>query len=214
MIPMGNPQRDSIISATAARAARQTRSASLTNSRSRPQEARPVECEDTAELQSLLKSLNDALTAELVCAFLRRDNRRWYAEYGGSASSAESGARCGADLDLADRLAERIVQLGGHPEFALDVLEGHGHEESKSPRPINDRLSSDLAAERTAAALHQELMARLGTSDPATSSLLYEFLLADEVHVSSLSSLWWSCQRGQENLPIKYELSALGARKD
>jgi hypothetical protein len=57
-------------------------------------------------------------------------------------------------------------------------------------------------------------MARLGTSDPATSSLLYEFLLADEVHVSSLSSLWWSCQRGQENHPIKYELSALGARKD
>ena len=133
------------------------------------EEAGPVAVDGTPELQSLLKSLNDALTAQLICAFLRRDNRRWYAEYGGGASSAESGARCCADLDLANRLAERIVQLGGHPEFALDVLDGHGRGECKAHMPLSDRLSSDLTAERTAAALHHELMARLGTSDLAVT---------------------------------------------
>jgi bacterioferritin len=158
--------------------------------------------------QSLFKSLNAALTAEIVCAFRRRENRRWYAEYGGTPPVAESGARCGSDLELADRLAERIVQLGGHPEFALDVLAVPSYGDTKLHKPINDRLSSDLVAERMAVALHQELMAQLGTSDLATSRLLYEFLLADEVYVSSLSELWWSCQVAQENRPIEYAPTA------
>jgi bacterioferritin len=186
----------------------------LTRATARSGETEPLASAESAELQCLLKSLNDALTAELVCAFLRRNNCRWYAEYGRGATSAEVRARCDADLALADRLAERIVQLGGHPEFAPDVLDAHNYKESKSRKPSNDRLSSDLAAERTAAALHQELMARLGTSDLATSRLLYEFLLADEVHVRSLSELWWSCQGGQENHPIEYEQGASSARRD
>jgi bacterioferritin len=164
-------------------------------------------------VQSLLKSLNDALTAELVCAFRRRDNRRWYAEFGGAASSVKSGARCCADFELADRLAERIVQLGGHPEFALDVLDVHGHGDSKSRTPINDRLSSDLAAERTAVAIHQEVMARLGTTDLETSRLLYEFLLADEVYMSSLSELWWSCQREPDDHAQEHALGPPGVRE-
>jgi bacterioferritin len=166
----------------------------MTSAAGRSDEAAQVAPAESAGLQLLLKSLNAALTSELVCAFLRRGNRRWYAEYDGSASIAESAVRCGADFDLADRLAERIVQLGGHPEYALDVLDPHGPGESNPQMSINDRLSSDLTAERMAVALHQELMAQIGTSDPATSRLLYEFLLADEVHMSSLSLLWWSCQ--------------------
>src|ERR1700678_1285871 len=168
---------------------------------------------ESAAVQSLLKSLNYALTAELVCAFRRRDNRRWYAEFGGAASSAKSGARCRADFELADRLAERIVQLGGHPEFALDVLDVHGHGDSKSRTPINDRLSSDLAAERTAVAIHQEVMARLGTTDLATSRLLYEFMLADEVDVSSLSELLWSCQRGEDDPAMELALGPSGVQE-
>jgi bacterioferritin len=157
----------------------------------------------TPELRALLNVLNEALTAELVCAFRRRENRRWYAEYSGRVSNAEDAARCSADFELADRLAERIVQLGGHPEFALDLLEVSGQADSNLHASINDRLSSDLAAERIAAALHQEIMARLGTTDSTTSGLLYEFLLADEVHLSSLSELWWSCQRGPEDQPVQ-----------
>jgi len=157
----------------------------------------------TAEPRSLLNDLNDALTAELVCAIRRRENRRWYAEYCGRVSIAEDAARCSADFELADRLAERIVQLGGHPEFALDILEVSSQSDSNLHASINDRLSSDLAAERIAAALHQELMARLGTTDITTSGLLYEFLLADEVHLSSLSELWWSCQKGLEDQPME-----------
>jgi bacterioferritin len=178
--------------------------ASLTTQASGRLETNPVEPAQITELQSLLNDLNDALTAELVCAFRRRNNRRWYAQYGGRSSNAAPGARCSADFELADRLAERIVQLGGHPEFAPDVLDADGRGKSKLPTPINDRLSSDLAAERMAVALHQELMARLGTGDLSTSRLLYEFLLADEVHMSSLSELWWSCQEGWEDYPIGY----------
>lgn len=175
--------------------------------------AAPTAPASSSGLQSLLKSLNDALTAELVCAFRRRDSHHWSAE-SGTAATSESAARCHADFERADRLAERIVQLGGHPEFALDVLDVHVYGEANFHTPLDRRLSLDLAAEQVAARLHQELIVRLGTSDPGTSGLLHEFLLSDAEHIDALSKLRRSPQRKQRNYPIKYARSTSGVSSD
>jgi hypothetical protein len=79
------------------------------------------------------------------------------------------------------------VQLGGHPEFALEALNQSAPEESNNLAPKAETMFRDLSAERTAASLHRRLLMRLGDSDPETSRLLCELLVADEAQLVLLS---------------------------
>ena len=157
-------------------------------SRSRPlEELSSLAPEGSAELQRLFKSLNEVLTAELICAFRRRDRRRTALKFVSAHKPADIGFRLQAEFYLADRIAERIVQLGGHPEFALEALNQSAPEESNNLAPKAETMFRDLSAERTAASLHRRLLMRLGDSDPETSRLLCELLVADEAQLVLLS---------------------------
>ena len=75
----------------------------------------------------ILKLLNDALATELVCVL--RYKRHYYTAQGLASPqiAAEFLEHAHEESAHADRLAERIVQLGGEPDFAPDGLSARSH---------------------------------------------------------------------------------------
>jgi bacterioferritin len=167
-----------------------------------------LEVDNSAEQRSLFKSLNEALTAELICALRRRQRQRLALQ---SARSAATGTelQVWTDFELANRLAERITQLGGHPELAPENLGATDHGESVSHVPMMERVAADLAAERAAAVLYRKLLMRLRLIDPGTSILLCELLVEGEEQVRMLSELRQVHQRAVADggVPTPLELS-------
>ncbi|VTL98288.1 bacterioferritin [Pseudomonas aeruginosa] len=71
----------------------------------------------SADRQTVLRLLNEALATELVC-FLRY-KRHYFMATGLKASiaAAEFLEHANQEMQHADQLAERIMQLGGEPDF-------------------------------------------------------------------------------------------------
>ena len=70
-----------------------------------------------ADRATVIKLLNEALATEIVCVL--RYKRHFYMAQGPHAAAAkeEFSEHATAELSHADRIAERIVQLGGAPDF-------------------------------------------------------------------------------------------------
>jgi bacterioferritin len=89
----------------------------------------------------------------------------------------------------ADRLAERIVQLGGEPDFEPDTLSARSHAQYVPGRTLVDMIREDLVAERIAIDSYRQLIGYLGERDPTTRRLIEEILAVEEQHADELSDL-------------------------
>jgi bacterioferritin len=89
----------------------------------------------------------------------------------------------------ADQLAERIVQLGGSPNFAPDELTRRSHSQYVEGKDLLDMLKEDLIAERIAIDSYAEMIRYLGDDDPTTRRLLESILAVEEEHADDITSL-------------------------
>ena len=81
----------------------------------------------SADREEILRLLNESLATELVCVL--RYKRHYFMASGLKASVAadEFLEHANQEMEHADKLAERIVQLGGEPEFNPDLLSKNAH---------------------------------------------------------------------------------------
>jgi bacterioferritin len=86
-------------------------------------------------------------------------------------------------------LAERIVQLGGEPDFAPDSLSSRSHAEYVAGGSLAEMIKEDLVAERIAIDSYRETIQYLGDLDPTTSRMLKEILAVEEKHADDLADL-------------------------
>ena len=89
----------------------------------------------------------------------------------------------------ADQIAERIVQLGGEPNFSPDGLSSRSHAEYVEGETLVDMIEEDLVAERIAIDSYREMVAYLGNDDPTTRRMLEDILAMEERHADDLASL-------------------------
>ena len=89
----------------------------------------------------------------------------------------------------ADQLAERIVQLGGEPNFSPEGLTLRSHAEYVEGTSLVDMIREDLVAERIAIESYRDLIRYLGAGDPTTRRLIEEVLAVEEEHADDLLSL-------------------------
>jgi bacterioferritin (cytochrome b1) len=68
----------------------------------------------------------------------------------------------------ADALAERIVQLGGEPNFSPDGLQHRSHSEYTEGRSLEDMIRENLVAERIAIDSYRQMIEYIGGDDPTT----------------------------------------------
>jgi len=87
----------------------------------------------------------------------------------------------------ADRIAERIVQLGGEPDFDPKGLSDRSHAEYVAGTDIKSMLHEDLVAERIAIQTYAEMARYIGDSDPTTRRIMEEILAVEEEHADDLA---------------------------
>jgi bacterioferritin len=133
--------------------------------------------------------LNEALATELVCVL--RYQRHYYMARGIHSASvrAEFQRHAAEERIHVDRIAERIVQLGGAPNFSPDGLASRGHTEYDEQENILDMISEDLVAERIAIDSYREMAAWFAPFDSTTRSMLEEILADEEEHADDLAEL-------------------------
>ena len=140
-----------------------------------------------ADRKMVIKLLNDALATEWVCVLRYR---RHYFTAKGIASepiAAEFLVHANEELSHADRLAERIVQLGGEPMLDPDSLKARSHADYDESLDLKAMIRANLVAERIAVEVYRQLIALIGDKDPSTTHLLRAILADEEEHADDLS---------------------------
>ena len=143
----------------------------------------------TADRAAVLKLLNDALATEIVCVLRYRRHHFMARGIDAKSTADEFLVHSNEELAHADRLAERIVQLGGEPDFAPDTLSRRSHAEYVAGESLVDMIREDLVAERIAIDSYREVIAYLGDKDTTSSQLLKGILAVEEQHADELSDL-------------------------
>ena len=102
----------------------------------------------TADRKEVIKLLNAALATEWVCVL--RYMRHYYMASGMLADSVKGEFLEHAQQEQghADKLSERIVQLGGEPNFAPDGLAQRSHAEYVEGTTLETMIRENLVAER------------------------------------------------------------------
>jgi bacterioferritin len=93
------------------------------------------------------------------------------------------------EQEHADRIAERIVQLGGEPDFAPDGLSSRSHSEYVQGTTLVDMIKEDLIAERIAIDSYRDMIRYFGPFDSTTRKMLEEITATEEEHADDLADL-------------------------
>jgi len=155
----------------------------------------------SADRETVIKLLNEALATEIVCVL--RYKYHYYMASGIHAKSvaAEFREHAGEEQEHADRIAERITQLDGTPNFSPEGLLSRSHSEYVEGRDLIEMIKEDLVAERIAIDSYREIIQYLGNDDPTTRRMLEEILAVEEEHAEDLGTML-------ENLGRKGETAA------
>ena len=142
-----------------------------------------------ADRKAVIKLLNEALATELVCVL--RYKRHYFMATGIHAVSVASEFLEHATEEMlhADRIAGRIIQLRGEPNFSPDGLAARSHAEYAEGGTLKQMIKENLVAERIAIESYREMIGYLGDQDTTTRRMLEEILASEEEHAEDLSSL-------------------------
>jgi bacterioferritin len=142
-----------------------------------------------ADREAVIKMLNEALATELVCVL--RYKRHYFMATGIHAApvAAEFLEHANEEMAHADRIAERIIQLRGEPNFSPDGLSARSHAEYVEGGTLREMIKENLIAERIAIESYREMVGYLVEQDPTTRRMLEEILASEEEHAEDLSSL-------------------------
>jgi bacterioferritin len=143
----------------------------------------------TADRKQVIKLLNDALATEYVCVL--RYYRHYFMAKGMLADSVKSEFLEHAKQEQAhaEKLAERIVQLGGEPDLNPDTLTARSHAEYKEGKDLRDMVKENLIAERIAIDSYREMINYIGDRDTTTKRILEEILAQEEEHADEFADL-------------------------
>lgn len=143
----------------------------------------------SADRETVIKLLNDSLATEIVCTL--RYKRHYFMATGikASVAAAEFQEHADQEQEHADRLAERIVQLGGEPDFNPEGLLTRSHAQYAEGHDLRDMIKEDLIAERIAIDTYREIVQYIGDKDPTTRRIFEDILAQEEEHADDMAGL-------------------------
>lgn len=139
--------------------------------------------------KDIVQLLNDALATELTCVLRYRRHHFTKRGLASPAVADELMVHATAELGHADRLARRIVQLGGEPDFNPAGLLGRSHAAYDDSSQLQAMIKANLVAERVAVETYRQMIRLVGDIDPTTRRLLEDILADEEEHADEMSDL-------------------------
>jgi bacterioferritin len=142
-----------------------------------------------ADPEKVVAVLNEALATEIVCVL--RYKRHYFMAQGihAQAVAQEFLEHANEEQGHADRIAERITQLGGAPDFNPEGLATRSHSEYVEGNSLVDMIREDLVAERIAIDSYGEIVRFFGDRDITSRRLMEEILANEEEHADDLNKL-------------------------
>jgi bacterioferritin len=139
---------------------------------------------------AVLRWLNAALATEIMCTL--RYRRHYFMACGvgvfPESVRQEFLEHAQQELTHADRIAARIVQLNGEPDFNPRGLTERGHTEYIVGHTLESMIREQLVAERIAIDSYRQMISYLGARDSYTRRLMEEILANEEEHAADLAS--------------------------
>ena len=138
--------------------------------------------------------LNEALATEIVCVL--RYTFHYFMASGmySSAIAQEFLTHAHEEQEHADRIAQRIKQLGGKPEMDPAVVAQASHTEYQEGTSLADMIRENLIAERIAVATYREIVTYFGQDDPTSRTLIEAILAQEEEHADELADLLFTIE--------------------
>ncbi|MGE5716064.1 MAG: ferritin-like domain-containing protein [Acidobacteriota bacterium] len=142
-----------------------------------------------ADVGSVVNLLNVALATEIVCVL--RYKRHYFMADGIHADPVKTEflEHATEEQAHADKISERIRQLGGEPDLNPAALLSKSHTEYQEGTSLADMIREDLVAERIAIESYKEMIAFVGEEDPTTRRLFEWILGQEEEHADDLANL-------------------------
>ena len=137
--------------------------------------------------EDIIKLLNDSLATEIVCVL--RYKRHYFTAKGvaSPAIADEFLVHANEETAHADQIAERIVQLGGEPDFSPATLLERSHAEYDDSADLQAMIRANLIAERVAIEAYSQMIALIGDKDSTTRRMLEGILSQEQEHADELS---------------------------
>ena len=137
----------------------------------------------------IVRLLNGALATELVCVL--RYKRHHFTAHGLAAPkiAEEFMVHAREEAAHADQIAERIMQLGGEPDFNPAHLAERSHADYDDSRDLKAMVRANLVAERVAIESYRQMIALIGDKDPTTRRMLEDILGTEEEHADELKDM-------------------------
>ena len=143
-----------------------------------------------ADRATVVRILNEALATEIVCVLRYKRHAITAPKLGGIAGeavAAELEMHATEEQGHADRIAARIVELGGEPDYDPKNLASRSHSEYVAGSSLKQMLQEDLIAERIAIETYGEIIRYLGADDSTTRRMMEDILAKEEEHADELS---------------------------
>ena len=136
---------------------------------------------------AIVKLLNDSLATELVCVLRYKRHHFMATGLSSPAIADEFLVHANEESAHADRIAKRIVQLGGEPDFSPATLLSRSHAEYDDSNDLRTMIRVNLVAERIAVETYRQMITLVADKDPTTRRLLEDILADEEEHADELS---------------------------
>ena len=142
-----------------------------------------------ADRKVVIDILNEALATEIVCVLRYRRHHFMAAGINADSVAAEFLTHANEEQAHADQIAQRIVQIGGEPNFSPEGLATRSHAEYVEGENLIDMIRENLVAERIAIDSYREMIDYLGNNDITTRRMLEGILAMEEEHADDLVGL-------------------------
>ena len=143
----------------------------------------------SADRETVIKLLNEALATEIVCVLRYRRHHFMASGINAESVAAEFLVHANEEQGHADLIAARIVQLGGAPNFNPEGLLTRSHAEYVEGDTLVDMIKENLVAERIAIDSYREMINYVGNDDSTTRRMLEGILAMEEEHADDLVSM-------------------------
>lgn len=133
--------------------------------------------------------LNEALATEIMCVLRYRHHQIIAKGMDNPQVADEFKEHAEQEQNHMMRIAERIDQLGGNPDFNPATIEKRTATDYGSGTTLKEMIKEDLIAERIAIMVYRKMIDWFGPHDPTTRRMLEEILEEEEDHANDLADL-------------------------